>query len=161
MIIDLRRYPKDLGLVYLICEGNPYKGIKFLAPLQGTPGSFHSEPTPVQTMDFTNPEHYKGKIILLVNNLTQSSGETAVMLLQTYGNTTVIGTQTAGANGNVTYLPLPGYIRARFSSIGIAYPTGELMQKRGVKIDQTIKPTLEGIRQGKDELLEYAVMMLR
>ena len=161
LIIDLRRYPKDLGLVYLICEGNPYKGIKFLAPLQGTPGSFHSEPTPVQTMDFTNPEHYKGKIILLVNNLTQSSGETAAMLLQTYGNTTVIGTQTAGANGNVTYLPLPGYIRARFSSIGIAYPTGELLQKRGVKIGQTIKPTLEGIRQGKDELLEYAVMMAK
>ena len=89
-----------------------------------------------------------------------SAGETCAMFLQSHENATVIGTNTAGANGNVIYIPLPGYLRATFSSVGVAYPNGEIIQKQGVKIDHIVKPTLDGVKQGKDELLEYAVEML-
>ena len=80
--------------------------------------------------------------------------------LQSHANTTVIGTNTAGANGNVIYIPLSGHLRASFSSVGVAYPNGEMLRKQGIKLDHIVKPTLEGIKQGKDELLEYAMSFL-
>lgn len=161
LIVDLRRYPKNIDLSYFILKGNPYaNAVKFLYPLQGAPGTFHSEPTDLQKSDYDNPDSYKGKLILLVGNNTMSAGETCAMFLQSHANTTVIGTNTAGANGNVIYIPLPGHLRASFSSVGVAYPNGEILQKQGIKLDHIVKPTLEGIKQGKDELLEYAVKMV-
>jgi C-terminal processing protease CtpA/Prc len=37
------------------------------------------------------------------------------------------------------------------------YPDKTETQRKGVKIDIEIKPTIEGLKQGRDEILEKAI----
>ena len=73
---------------------------------------------------------------------------------------TTIGSQTAGADGNVSLVRLPGGISSYFSGIGVYYPDGTETQKVGVRIDVTVRPTIAGIQAGRDEVLEKALEYL-
>lgn len=68
-----------------------------------------------------------------------------------------IGSQTAGADGNVANIKIPGGYSTFISGVGIYYPDGTETQRVGIKIDLEVKPTIEGIKKGKDEVLEQAI----
>jgi C-terminal processing protease CtpA/Prc len=82
------------------------------------------------------------------------------MAFQTAPDLTVIGSITAGADGNVSSIYLPGGILTLISGIGVFYPDGRETQRKGIKIDITVRPTIEGIKNGKDELLEKAIEII-
>ena len=88
-------------------------------------------------------------------SLTQA--EYTAMAFRAGPNTTIIGSTTAGADGNVSPIFLPGGIRTMISGIGVYYPNGKETQRVGIVPDIEVKPTIEGIRTGKDELLEKAI----
>ena len=46
------------------------------------------------------------------------------------------------------------------SGIGVFYPDGTPTQRIGVKIDYPLHPTIKGINEGKDELLEKAMELI-
>jgi len=73
----------------------------------------------------------------------------------------VIGSQTAGADGNVSEIILPGGIKTMISGIGVYYPDGTETQRVGIVPDIEIKPTIQGIREGRDELLEKAIEVIK
>jgi len=75
-------------------------------------------------------------------------------------NTTIIGSTTAGADGNVSTIMLPGGLRTMISGIGVYYPDGTETQRIGIVPDIEIHPTVEGIRNGRDELLEKAIDLI-
>lgn len=103
---------------------------------------------------------YKGKVVVIVDERTQSQAEYTTMAFQSSPNVTVIGSTTAGADGNVSPITLPGGISTMISGIGVLYPDGTETQRKGVRIDQEIKPTITGIKEGKDELLEKAIAII-
>ncbi|HZH70730.1 MAG TPA: S41 family peptidase, partial [Flavobacteriaceae bacterium] len=107
-----------------------------------------------------NPDYYRGKVVILVNETTQSSAEFHTMALQVAPKAKVFGSQTAGADGNVSEIYLPGNIRTMISGIGVYYPDGTETQRIGIIPDVEVKPTIEGIRAGKDEVLEAALNYL-
>jgi len=72
----------------------------------------------------------------------------------------VVGSQTAGADGNVSNIPLPGGQRAMFSGIGVFYPDGKPTQRVGIVPDVEVHATIAGLRAGRDEVLEAAVQKL-
>ena len=104
-----------------------------------------------------NPEAYDGNVYILVNEETQSQAEYTCQYFSFHPNGKVFGTQTAGADGNVSYLNLPGGITSYFTSLGWYYGDGYQQQRNGVRIDTIVSPTIEGIRQGKDEILLAAL----
>jgi len=55
---------------------------------------------------------------------------------------------------------LPGSLKTLISGIGINYPNGEETQRVGIVPDIEVKPTIKGIREGKDELLEKAIEII-
>ena len=77
--------------------------------------------------------------------------------LQSIPGTITIGSQTAGADGDVVEIIMPLGLDLNYSSIGIYYPDGTNAQRAGVKIDRQVYPTVEGIRTGRDEVLEAAL----
>lgn len=101
--------------------------------------------------------YYKGKIVLLVNENTQSSAEYQSMAYQTAPNIITIGGKTAGADGNVAIIPLPGGINVTMTSLGVYYPDKSPTQRCGIKIDIEVYPTIDGIRAHKDEVLDRAL----
>ncbi|ALJ01053.1 S41 family peptidase [Rufibacter tibetensis] len=115
-------------------------------------------PTTVTPEGFT----YKGKVVILVNGATQSIGEWLAMNLQhMFPNSVTIGEQTAGADGDVKRLNLPGNYVVQFSGNAIFYPDNTPTQRQGVKVDLQVKPTLKGALAKKDEQLLKAFEIIR
>jgi C-terminal processing protease CtpA/Prc len=104
--------------------------------------------------------HYPGKVVVLVDETTQSQAEYTAMALRAAG-AVVIGSTTAGADGNVSAIPLPGGLRAMFSGIGVFYPDRSPTQRVGIVPDIEVLPTIAGLREGRDEVLEAALAAIR
>jgi C-terminal processing protease CtpA/Prc len=82
------------------------------------------------------------------------------MAYRVHPNATVIGSTTAGADGNISRFYLPGRIATLITGIGVYYPDGEETQRVGIVPDVECKPTIQGIREGRDELMEKAVEII-
>jgi len=162
MIVDLRCYPSDFIVFsfskYLMPK--PTEVVTFTKTNFTKPGIFTFSAAPLK-MGNNNKDYYKGKIVILVNEQTQSQAEYTTMVLRAAPNATVIGSTTAGADGNVSAIMLPGKIRTMISGIGVYYPDGTETQRVGIVPDLEIKPTIAGIRAGKDEVLEKAIELIR
>ena len=104
-----------------------------------------------------NPDHFTGKVAILVNETTMSVGEIRTMAYRNAINSKIIGTTTSGAVGPVSRLNLPGGLSISYSSEGMYYPCWDLFQRKGVKIDIPVKETVEDIRDGKDIWMEEAI----
>ncbi len=157
LIIDDRNYPSDFPIYqlsnYLMPESIPF--VKFTEGSFETPGLFtYGKAIKVGSKV---KSHYKGKVIILVNEISQSSAEYHAMAYRANPNATVIGSTTAGADGNVSTIFLPGGIRTMISGIGVYYPDGKETQRIGIVPDIEAKPTTKGIKEGKDEVLEKAI----
>ena len=162
MIIDLRCYPssqlvKGYWNFYQLYP-HPVEFVKFAYGSTVMPGLFtFSEPVKVGV---ENTNYYKGKKIILVNEYTQSHAEFMAMKYRCAPNTIVIGSTTAGADGNVSTIVLPGGLSTYISGIGFYYPDGRETQRVGIIPDIEVKPTVKGIREGRDEVLEKAIEII-
>ena len=164
LIIDLRKYPGTfmpyLYAKWLKKESTPFA--KTSTSYYKLPGYFFLQPPLMNggsefDINKKTKDIYTGKIIILVNNFTVSQGEFTAMAFRSIPNSIIIGGQTAGADGDVASIPLPGDINTLISSIGIYYPDGTETQRVGIKVDSTFYPTIKGIRDRTDELLQKAI----
>lgn len=157
LIVDLRSYPLEF-IIYTLGEFLVPKETEFVKFSNGsieTPGLFTmTEPF---TVGKHNKDYYKGKVVILINEYTQSQAEFTAMAFRTAPRATIIGSTTAGADGNVSNLILPGSINTTITGIGVYYPDGTQTQRVGIIPDIEVKPTIEGVKQGRDEILETAI----
>lgn len=156
IIIDIRNYPGtfvpfSLGS-YFVSKRTPF--VKFTEGSVNNPGLF-TFTSPLKIPKFMKT--YPGKLVVIVNEITQSQGEYTAMAFRAGDNTTIVGSTTAGADGNVSRITLPGGLKTMISGIGVFYPDGTETQRIGIIPDILIEPTIEGIRQGRDEVLERAI----
>lgn len=103
---------------------------------------------------------YTGKTIMLIDERTISQAEHSGLFFEAANGTEFIGSQTAGANGDITRFQIPGNITLIFSGHDVRHIDGRQLQKIGLEPNITIKPTIKGIREGKDEVLEKAINYL-
>jgi C-terminal processing protease CtpA/Prc len=109
-----------------------------------------------------NKLQYAGEIVILVNEFTQSQAEFLCMVLQGASNKVkIIGSQTAGADGIVSWIILPGGISTLFTAQKVCYPNGNNTQGTGIIPDVYVTPTIEGIRNGNDEIYQTAISYLK
>ena len=159
IIIDIRNYPSTfvpflLGS-YFVSSKTPF--VKFTKGNINNAGEF----TFTAEIEIPKPsDTYQGKLVVIVNELSQSQAEYTAMAFKAGDNTTIIGSTTAGADGNVSTILLPGGLRTMISGIGVYYPDGTETQRVGIVPDIEVKPTISGIRNGKDELLEKAIELI-
>lgn len=156
IIFDIRSHPKStLYLIanYISSAKNDF--YKVIQPDLDYPGKFIWN-NGRQTLP-SNKLKYKGKVTLLVDERAQSHAEFTVMCLQTGDNVITIGSQTSGADGTVSTFEMIGGYKTGITGTGIFYPDKTQTQRKGVKIDIEVKPTIQGIIEGKDEVLERAI----
>jgi C-terminal processing protease CtpA/Prc len=156
MVIDLRNYPGDFPIFALgsLLMDKPTPFVQFSRLDLKNPGAFYFDSP---TMMPPKEPHYAGKIVVLVDEVTQSSAEYHAMAFRAAPNAMVMGSMTAGADGNVSALLLPGGLRTMFSGIGVFYPDNRPTQRVGIVPDKIVHPTIAGVREGRDEVLEAAL----
>lgn len=156
LVIDFRSYPSDFVVFKMgkLLKPESSDFVKFTNTSNSQPGLFTF--TPSLKTQGTGKKSYAGKIAILINETTQSSAEYHTMAFRTAPNAKVFGSTTAGADGNVSDIKLPGNISTMISGIGIYYPDGKETQRIGIVPDVEVKPTIDGIKNNKDEVLEKA-----
>ena len=176
IIIDIRNYPASfvpfsLGN-YFTSKRKPFA--RFTTANLNNPGEFNFSHN-VSFLDnnagnryssniFETPrseKYFQGKLVVIVNEETISQAEYTAMAFRAGDNTVIIGSQTQGADGNISFIPLPGGLKAGISGIGVYYPDGRGPQRIGIVPDIEVKPTIQGIREGRDELLEKAIEIIK
>lgn len=124
-------------------------------------GEIETWTTFIQYIPKPNSWQYKGKTVMLIDENTVSQAEHTGLFFRAANGTLFIGSQTAGANGDVTNFTIPGNITMYFSGQTVWFPDGKQLQRIGLVPDIYVRPTIRGIRASRDEVLERAIEFLQ
>jgi len=162
IIIDIRNYPpRDVNIrfglgSFFVSKNTPFN--KRTIGNSNNPGEFSFTPANYISK---SEEIYQGKLVVIVNEETFSNAELIAMAFHAGDNTTIIGSTTAGSIGINPNIVLPGGLSTTITGIGTYYPDGRETQRIGIVPDIEVKPTINGIREGRDELLEKAIEIIK
>ena len=157
-IFDVRNKPRNT--LFPIADRLFPKRIRnanFLIPEPTYPGTYYWY---LSELGQGTSKPYLGQVIILMNENTRSHSEYTCMGLELYPGATKIGFTTAAADGNVSWMYLPGKIHTAFTNLGVFYPDGTETQRVGIVPDMIVRPTIQGIREGRDEVMEAALILL-
>ncbi len=170
IIFDMRGYPK--GTAWLIAPRltgrTRVAAARFTSRIaRGPRGAIDLdtdeaiERSFVQYVPTIGGETYPGWTVMLIDERTQSQGEHTGLFFEAANGTRFVGSRSAGADGDVTNVALPGNILVWFTGMAVRHADGRPLQRVGLTPDIPVTPTIRGIRAGRDEVLERAATYLR
>lgn len=113
-----------------------------------------------QILDPSDDPPYEGRVVCLIDARAVSQAEHTCLYLEAATDVTFIGSATNGTNGDVTGFWLPGAVFARFTGHDVRHGDGRQLQRVGVQPHIEVHPTIEGVRAGRDEVLEATLSFL-
>ncbi|MEM9723288.1 MAG: T9SS type A sorting domain-containing protein [Bacteroidota bacterium] len=158
IIFDIRSYPQ--GTLWTLVNylfADPINIANFTVPDITFPGRLRWS---LERIGQGSSNPYSGRIAILFDERTQSQAEYTVMGLEQFPGALKIGSTTAAADGNVANIFLPGNIVTVATFLGTYYPDFTPTQRIGIIPDMEVHPTIEGIRAGRDEVMEAAIQAL-
>lgn len=99
----------------------------------------------------------RGRSIFLIDGRAASAAETFMQMIRDHGLGILVGEPTGGTNGNQTWFRIPGGFEVRFTGMRVTSLRGEVIHGRGIQPDLLVRPTLSGVRAGRDEVLEAGI----
>jgi C-terminal processing protease CtpA/Prc len=163
IIFDLRNYPQ--GTAWAIAPRLNVKsarhGALFYRQLLVGSEEEESRYSFYQSLPKTDKWLYKGKTVTLIDERAISQSEHTGLFFEAACGTTFIGSPTAGANGDVTDFTLPGGLSVGFTGHDVRHADGRQLQRIGLVPHIEVRPTIQGIRENKDEVLERAIKFLK
>ncbi|MGH8233278.1 MAG: S41 family peptidase [Rhodanobacteraceae bacterium] len=159
LIIDARNYPSNFLVFALgsLLVDRPTPFARFTVGDLSNPGAFHWAPPEILR---PKTPHYRGKVVILVDEVTQSQAEYTTMALRAAPGALVVGSATAGADGSASRIPLPGDLFTLISGLGVFYPDRRPTQRIGIVPDVVVEPTIAAVRAGRDLVLEQALRLI-
>ncbi len=162
VIVDLRGYPTDAGaalLPHLVDRAEHTRWMHvplYLQPFGGIAGWSHFgwDVAPV-------PPHIGGRVIFLTDAMAISYAESVMGYIADLHLGTIVGSPTAGTNGNIVDIVTPGGYKITLTGMRVTGHDGVAqLHLVGVPPDVEVVPTIAGIRAGRDEVLERALELL-
>lgn len=105
------------------------------------------------------PNPYLKKVVLLIGASTYSAAEDFTVAFKSANRGLILGNTTGGSTGQPLGYNLPGGGIGFTCSKRDVQPNGEEFVGIGISPDKKIIPTLSGIRNGKDEVLQAALQL--
>lgn len=163
VVFDLRGYPTDAGawlLPHLVAEPEHDRWMH-VAKITGPFGQSAGWQDVGWNVAPTAPK-LSGKIVFLTDGRAISYAESVMGYIHDRHLATIVGSTTAGTNGNVASFSVPGGFNITFTGMRVTGHDGVAVHHLvGVKPDIEIVPTIAGLRAGKDEVLERALEYLK
>jgi len=103
----------------------------------------------------------KAKIAFLTDARAIGASETIMGIIENYELGEIVGSTTAGTNGNVNYFSLPGRYTVYWTGMRVLKHDGSQHHGVGIKPTVPVTPTAKGIAAGRDEVLAKAVEVLK
>jgi hypothetical protein len=163
VVFDVRGYPTDAGaqiLPHLIgtSEADRWMHVnKIIGPYGESAGweSFGWNLTP-------QSPRVGGKVVFLTDGRAISYAESVLGYVADRELGTIVGSATAGTNGNVVAFVVPGGFRIVFTGMRVTGHDGQTPHHLvGVQADEPMVPTVVGLREGRDDVLDRALALFR
>jgi C-terminal processing protease CtpA/Prc len=104
---------------------------------------------------------YRKPVLVLTSAATFSAAEDFAVAFDGMQRGTLVGEATGGSTGQPLFIKLPGGGSARICTKLDTYADGRPFVGVGVQPQHLVKPTVEGVRAGRDEVLEAALATLQ
>ncbi|MCS4150402.1 S41 family peptidase [Salinibacter ruber] len=102
-----------------------------------------------------------GTVAFLTNAGAISYAEALIGVFEHYDLGVIVGGSTAGANGNINWTNLLGDYAVSWTGRRVRKHDGSQHHLVGIRPDIEAERTIEGVRNGQDEVLEKALEVLR
>lgn len=163
VIFDMRGYPKGNHDILRHLSDIPLRSAFFSIDNRIHPD--RTDPVEIDTSSRWNMEplkpRFKGKIIFLTNRNAISYAESVMGIVEAYDLGIIIGEPTAGTNGNVNPFKLPGGFHVTWTGMKVVKHDGTEHHGVGIIPDIIVNRTVKAIREGRDEMLEKALEIIR
>lgn len=161
-ILDLRGYPGEIDgfIPYLLTRSDTTQWGR--TPRYVRPGG---KPEAWQTWGWNlgppRAPSLAGRSVLMVDGRAMSAAETIALYYDGADAGPIVGSATAGIDGNVNRVTLPSGMRITFTGMVITQLDGRSPHFLvGTNPDIAVEPTIAGIRAGRDEVLAAAIAAL-
>ena len=162
IVLDFRGYPRGTQYLFQHMTDQHMQSQKWQVPQQVHPDRIDMQE--IETMGRwempPRKPRFKGKMVFITNASAISYAESCMAIVANYKLGEIIGSPTAGANGNINPFNLPGGYRISWTGMRVMNHDDSQHHVRGVQPTLPMKPTLAGIRAGKDELLDKAIQLI-
>lgn len=163
LVVDMRGYPNGRAAIRTLgaIAGRDLSSAPFLVGLTVEPDHrdfLFFDITPdnwVQRAAYDFPEPRRVAFITNSNGAI-SYAESIMGIVEGHQLGQIVGSRTAGANGNVAIVYLPNGFRITFTSLMVTKFDGAPLMTVGILPTLPVERTLAGVAAGRDELLEAA-----
>jgi C-terminal processing protease CtpA/Prc len=100
------------------------------------------------------------KVAFLTDARAISYAETFMGIIEHYKLADIVGSATAGTNGNINPFTLPGGYRVIWTGMKVLKHDGSRHHGVGIQPTVPVARTIKGITEGRDEVLERAMEIL-
>ena len=163
VVFDLRGYPTDSGSrilphLFEAAEQDRWMHIAKIVGPFGQYAGWHSVGWNVAPQ----APRLSGRIVFMTDGRAISYSESVMGYIKDRKLATVVGSSTAGANGNVVRFTVPSGLAISFTGMRVTGHDGAAqLHLIGVPPDIPVSPTIAGIRQNRDEVLERALAVAK
>ena len=163
VVFDVRGYPTDAGAQILphLIEWEETDRWMHVAKITGPFGQSAGWQSFGWDLKPTSPR-VSGKIVFLTDGRAISYAESVMGYVAGRKLATIIGSPTAGTNGNIVTFAVPGGFNVIFTGMRVTGHDGRTPHHLiGIQPDILVAQTLVALREGRDEVLDRAVALIR
>jgi uncharacterized protein (TIGR03437 family) len=161
IVFDLRGYPQSMAYFFNLGTG-VMNSAQFWVPTPGKPDQvdFTFEQLPSWVLPPAAP-FLSARRVFLTDGRAVSFAESVMGIVEAYQLAEIVGSTTAGTNGNMNFIYLPGGFELGFTGMKVLKNDGS--QHHGVGIHATIPAgrTRAGVAAGSDEVLARGVEVVK
>ena len=162
VVFDVRGYPTDAGAQILPHLLDAPEGDRWMhvAKIVGPFGRFDGWQSFGWDMKPATPR-VAGKIVFLTDERAISYAESVMGYVADRKLGTIVGSTTAGTNGNVATFVVPSGFIVAFTGMRVTGHDGRTPHHLvGVRPDIPVLPTLAAVKNGRDEALDRALALI-
>jgi C-terminal processing protease CtpA/Prc len=162
IIFDLRGYPNRLSVVviaHLIDE--PVTCPQWHVPVVLRPDRENMEFRFSNWQVDPQKPRLTARAAFITDGRAISYAETYLGIVEHYRLAEIVGGPTAGTNGNVNPLTLPGGYSISWTGMKVLKHDGSQHHGVGIRPTVPVERTIKGVAEGRDELLEKAVEVVK
>lgn len=159
IIFDLRGYPRVSTLVLTHLITADAASARWNIPVVTLPDreKFTEFDTSGRWTLTPKSPRLKAKVAFITDGRAISYAETYMGIVEAYKLAEIVGEATAGTNGNVNPIKLPGNYQIFWTGMKVLKHDGSQHHGVGIKPTVPVSRTIRGVAEGRDEQLEKAI----
>ncbi|MFL5620368.1 MAG: S41 family peptidase [Gemmatimonadaceae bacterium] len=162
IVFDMRGYPRQVNTaaVLALLADSTIRSAHFEVPIVTQPDHAHLEYVDGGWQITPRQPRLRAKVAFLTAGSAISYAESTMGVVEENHLGAIVGETTAGTNGNVNPFTLPGGYTVRWTGMRVTKRDGSPHHGVGIRPTVPVAPTLRGVKEGRDEVLERAIQIV-